>query len=142
MAILACNRLRQELMIGTRHLFLLALLAFPGAAAAAPGEPPPRESTLVVYGEDSCPPPVDDEIVVCARRPEEERYRIPEPLRSPTGRRHSEIGWGARSEELDEVQRDTRPGAGCSVVGPDGIAGCVGQLVRMWYADRRLRGRR
>jgi hypothetical protein len=128
-------------MIRTRIPFLLALVTLSPAAAAAPGEPPRRESTLLVYGEDDCPQSSDDEIVVCARRPEEERYRIPERLRQPTGRRHSEIGWGARSEELDEVQRDTRPGAGCSVVGPDGIAGCVGQLVRMWYADRRLRGR-
>jgi hypothetical protein len=120
---------------------LLALCALSPAAAAAPGEPPQRESTVLVYGEDSCPESTEEDIVVCARRPEEERYRIPERLRHPTGRRHSEIGWGARSAELDEVQRDTRPGAGCSVVGPDGTGGCLGQLVRMWYADRRLRGR-
>lgn len=118
------------------------MLAAAAAAHAAPSEPPERESTLLVYGEDPCPQSSEDESVVCARRPEEERYRIPEALRDRTDRRPPEIAWGARTEELEEAQRDTRPGAGCSVVGPDGTAGCTSLLVRQWYADRRLRRRR
>lgn len=120
----------------------LPLLAVAATAHAAPSEPPERESTLFVYGDDPCPRSTDEDIVVCARRPEEERYRIPEGLRDRTDRRPPEISWGSRSEELEEVQRDTRPGAGCSVVGPNGNAGCTGLLVRQWYADRRARRRR
>ncbi len=122
---------------------MLPILLAPAAAAAQgpPPEPPERQSSLVVYGEDPCPRSTDEEIVVCARRPEEERYRIPEALRERTDRRPPEVSWGSRSEELEESQRDTRPGAGCSVVGPNGNAGCTGLLVRQWYADRRLRRR-
>ena len=52
------------------------------------------------------PSPID-EIVVCARRPDDERYRIPEPLRR--SERRTEASWSSHAAELDEIQRDTRP---------------------------------
>ena len=108
-----------------------------GAFSEAAAQPPEREASMVVYGDDPCPAPEDeDEIVVCARRPEEERYRIPEPLRR--SEQAPEQSWGSQVEQLEEAQRDSRPGS-CSPVGSFGQSGCQQQLIRQWYAERRAR---
>ncbi|MDQ8756736.1 hypothetical protein RCO27_10900 [Sphingosinicella sp. LHD-64] len=116
---------------------LAALLATSPALAqrVETGSPPERESTLVVYGDDPCPQSSEEEIVICARRPEEERYRIPAPLRQtePT-----EVAWGARVEDLENASRVGRPNS-CSVVGVYGQGGCTQQMIRDWYAERRSR---
>jgi hypothetical protein len=113
-------------------LFLLAALA--AAPALAQDQRPPRESQIEVFGNDPCPRSSGDEIVVCHRRAEEERYRIPAPLRHSTHR--PEQAWGARVETLDEVSRDSRPNS-CSVVGSYGQTGCYQQMIRQWYDSRR-----
>ena len=106
-------------------------------AAPAAGEAPARETSLIVYGEDPCPAAEDEaEIVVCARRPEEERYRIPAPLRR--GNELSERSWSNQAAELEDAQRDTRPNS-CSVVGSFGQTGCTQQMIRNWHAERRAR---
>lgn len=117
----------------------IALLA-PCAALPAAAQPESaRERNLVVYGDDPCPEPADEEeIVVCARQPEEERYRIPAPLRR--GDRRTEASWTARAAALEDAQRDTRPD-GCSVVGSFGQTGCTQQMLRQWQAERRARNR-
>jgi hypothetical protein len=116
-----------------RLLVLIALLAAPASAQDAPD---PRESQLTVYGDDPCPRSTDEEIVVCHRRPEEERYRIPAPLRRSS--RNAEQAWTSRVEGLEEVSRDARPGS-CSVVGSFGQSGCTQALIRQWYEARRAR---
>ncbi|MBX3561175.1 MAG: hypothetical protein KF780_05120 [Sphingomonas sp.] len=108
--------------------------------ALAANGPPERESSVVVYGDDPCPAPAADagedaEIVVCARRPEEERYRIPAPLRQTAP---AEVAWGSRVEALEDASRDGRPDS-CSVVGSYGQTGCMQQMIRQWYAERRAR---
>ena len=115
-------------------LFALFLI-YTASATAAQEEPPERESALVVYGDDPCPRAADpDEIVVCARRPEEERYRIPAPLRED--RQPTEPSWSAQAAQLEEAQRDTRPDS-CSVVGSFGQSGCTQELLRRWREERR-----
>jgi len=71
---------------------------------------------------------------VCARRPEQERYRVPAPLRR--GEQLRETAWSSRAAELEEAQRDTRPDS-CSVVGSFGQSGCTQQLLRNWQDQRR-----
>ena len=111
---------------------LLALLAL---AQSAPDAIPERESNVIVYGDDPCPgPSAEDEIVVCARRPEEERYRIPEPLRRSS--RPPPAAWTSQVAELEEAQRDTRPDS-CSPVGSFGQTGCRQEALRRWRAERR-----
>ncbi len=114
----------------------LLFLAFAPPLQASEQEPlPERTISIVVYGEDACPKPADEEeIVVCARRPEDERYRIPKPLRDrePSG----DVSWTARHEELEDASRHSRPGS-CSVVGSHGQTGCVRQLINQWYRERR-----
>ena len=118
---------------------MLASIALAAPGLAQNSGPPPREATLVVYGEDPCPRSTDEDIVVCARRPEEERYRIPEPLRERPDR-PAEVSWGSRSEDLENAQRDSRPGS-CSVVGSGGQTGCTQDMIRQWFAERRARRR-
>ena len=127
-----------------RHLFrasaslaLWLLAAGPADAYAGPS-PPPRESQVTVYGDDACPPSTEEDVVVCARRPEEERYRIPAPLRRSS--RRAETSWTSQAEELEDAQRDTRPNS-CSVVGSWGQTGCFQQMMRQWRAERRARAR-
>lgn len=115
-------------------LLLAALAAAASAPALAQDAPPLRQSEIEVFGADPCPPSTGDEIVVCHRRAEEERYRIPAPLRRSTER--PEQAWGARVETLDEVSRDSRPNS-CSVVGSYGQSGCYQQMIRQWYESRR-----
>jgi len=122
-------------MTGTGWGFalLLAVTAIDGTALA---QAPQRERNVTVYGDDPCPESQGDEIVVCGRRPEEERYRIPEPLRR--GDRRTEQAWGTRAAELEDAQRDSRPD-GCSVVGSFGQGGCTQDMIRRWRAERRER---
>jgi len=125
--------------IGPRRAFALALLGLAGAGAAAHAQDEaPRESHVVVYGDDPCPPSAGDDVVVCARRPEEERYRIPAPLRRSS--RPPPSSWSSSVAELEEAQRDTRPNS-CSVVGTFGQTGCTQQMLRQWAAERRARSR-
>ena len=115
-------------------LFVFVLF-IASSAAAAQEAPPERESALVVYGDDPCPRSEDpDEVVVCARRPEEERYRIPGPLRED--RQPTEPSWSSQVQQLEEAQRDTRPDS-CSVVGSFGQTGCTQELLRRWREEGR-----
>lgn len=121
-----------------RGVALAALLAA-SPAAALQDEPPERERSAVVYGDEACPEPeTPEEVVVCARRPEEERYRIPAPLRRDG--QPAEAAWATQAAELEAAQRDTRPDS-CSVVGSDGHTGCTREMLRRWLAERRARRR-
>ena len=119
------------------RLLILAALAATAAPALAqdePATPPSRESQIEVFGRDPCPQSTDDEIVVCHRRPEEERYRIPEPLRHSRDR--VEQAWGARAETMNEVSSQVLPNS-CSVIGSYGQSGCQQQFINQWYQSRR-----
>lgn len=121
-----------------RRLLLLALLAFALPPAALPAAQPVRQINITVYGEDHCPVAAsEDEVVVCARQPEEERYRVPPPLRERRDR-PLETSWGARNEVLENDARTMRPDS-CSVVGSGGQTGCQAAFIRQWYAERRGR---
>jgi hypothetical protein len=131
--------------MGARETLNCAIAAFAligtNSVAAETASPPQRMITLEVYGSDPCPVGEGDEIVVCARKPESERYRIPKPLREDTDRRPAEISWGARVADLEEANRPSMPGS-CSVVGSGGQTGCFQQMLRQWFAERRMNGSR
>jgi hypothetical protein len=116
-----------------------ALAAGVAAGAQTPAtspEPSPdgrRVSQLIVYGADACPPSTAEEIVVCARRPEDDRYRIPEPLREAGQRR--ERSWAENARALEYVGRTGIQS--CSTVGPGGFTGCWAEMMRQAQEDRR-----
>ena len=113
-------------------LLATAVMASPAAAQPAPVEDV-KVNQLIVYGSDPCPVSSEDEITVCARRPEDDRFRIPEPLRDDPNDPRSD-SWVNRAEALEYVGRD---GIGsCTPVGPGGGIGCFQQLVRQARAER------
>lgn len=110
---------------------LIALLAPLAAPAQDAGE---KVNQLIVYGDDPCPQSTGDQITVCARKGEEERYRIPEPLRgSPEAARNEP--WTDRVEAYEMV--GAAGVQSCSPVGAGGATGCMTQLIDAAYAERR-----
>lgn len=102
----------------------------PAAAGAAGSE---RVNLVIVYGEDPCPQGAGNDIVVCARKGEEERYRIPEPLRGDPNK-PSNQAWGERVRSMEYVGRTGTES--CSATGPGGFTGCFNQLARLAKAER------
>lgn len=92
-----------------------------------------KVNQLIVYGEDPCPASTEGEITVCARKPEEERYRIPEPLRGIDSPRAQ--AWTSKVQAYETV------GAfgtlSCSPVGAGGSLGCTQQLIDKAYAEKK-----
>ncbi|MFC6620600.1 hypothetical protein AB3M93_06360 [Novosphingobium panipatense] len=123
----------------TRRLASAAIVALSLAAAPAfaqegamvdPGGD--KVNQLIVYGDDPCPTSASGEITVCARKPEEERYRIPEPLRG-IDKPQSEA-WANKVQAYETVGRFGT--LSCSPVGAGGSLGCTQQLVNRAFAER------
>ena len=111
-------------------LLALAALASPVAAQDTAGD---KVRMVIVYGNDAVPPPEGDEIVVVARMPENDRFRIPEPLRFSED--PANMAWARRVEKLEMV---TAFGTNsCSTAGAGGFTGCTQQLINAAYADKR-----
>jgi hypothetical protein len=109
-------------------------LAQPSAAPTAVTDPGNEKVNIViVYGDDACPQSQGGDIVVCARKGEEERYRIPEPLRGDPNE-PSKQAWGERVRSMEYVGRSGTES--CSPVGAGGATGCFAQLARLAKAER------
>lgn len=120
---------------------IAALCALPTPLLAQNGDTPPppgagtteRINQIIVYGDDPCPAATGDEIVVCGRMSEDERFRIPEPLRgNPNDPRRE--SWTAR---VQAVERTGRFGTdSCTPTGLGGFTGCVSQVIDNAVAER------
>ncbi len=123
----------------TKLVFSVAALAtLSGSLAALPApalaQSSDQVSEIIVYGNDPCPRSTDDAIVVCARKPETERYRIPERLRQG-GSLQSRQSWAARARSFETVGATGTNS--CSPVGPGGFTGCLSQLTKQAFQERR-----
>ncbi|HAU22310.1 MAG TPA: hypothetical protein DCS24_06895 [Erythrobacter sp.] len=100
--------------------------------ALAQDEQNEKVNMVIVYGDDDCPEPEGGEITVCARKAENERYRIPETLR--TSDSPENVAWTQRVESYEMV------GAfgtlSCDPAGAGGSTGCTQQMINAAYADR------
>lgn len=110
----------------------LAALLLIGTAFAAPASA--QESAgdkvvqKIVYGDDACEPSTDpNEIVVCMRMDEQERYRIPENLRSDPNAL-ANTAWTERVRSMETVGNFGTDS--CSPVGAGGFTGCTQSLVQ------------
>ena len=119
-----------HLTLGGAAIALAGIVA-PAAPALAQNS---KVSEIIVYGTDPCPRSTDDEIVVCARKPETERYRIPERLRRG-GSLQSRQSWAARARSFETVGATGTNS--CSPVGPGGFTGCLSQLTKQAFEERR-----
>ncbi|MET0372282.1 MAG: hypothetical protein ABW039_13015 [Sphingobium sp.] len=126
-------------MLRTLTIAALMLTAVTPALAQPAEQAPPatpgseRVNLVIVYGQDSCPPSQGDDIVVCARKGEEERYRIPEPLRGDPNQ-PSHQAWGERVKSMEYVGKSGTES--CTPVGGGGTTGCFAQLARMAKLER------
>lgn len=109
-----------------------AALPFAAPALAQTGPDDVKVNQLIVYGNDPCPQSSEAEITVCARRPENDRFRIPEPLRDVEN--PANTSWANRALELQYVGRTGIQS--CSPVGPGGATGCLEQIIRQARAER------
>ncbi|MBH1993381.1 MAG: hypothetical protein I8H86_10895 [Sphingomonadaceae bacterium] len=110
-----------------------ALAQQPSAPTAATSSGTEKVNLVIVYGDDACPQGGGDDIVVCARKGEEERYRIPEPLRGDPNK-PSNQAWGERVRSMEYIGRSGTES--CSPVGSGGATGCFAQLSRLAKAER------
>ena len=114
---------------------LAATAAFAAWAAPAAAQEQPGDTVSVVdvFGEDPCPESTGDAIVVCRRMDEDERYRIPEPLRGSNSPANE--SWASRVRSYEAVG-DFGP-LSCSPVGAGGELGCTAQLIEAAYEEQR-----
>ena len=119
----------------------LKAIALAVSAAAAAGASPAaaqenagdKVNQLIVYGDDPCPQSTGEEITVCARKAEEERYRIPEPLRGIDKPQNE--SWTQRVLAYETVGANGINS--CSPVGAGGEYGCTQKLINAAYAERK-----
>lgn len=107
------------------------VLVLPGAAIAQ-DEAGDKVNMVIVYGDDDCPTPEGGEITVCARKAENERYRIPETLRTSDSPENT--AWSQRVESYEFV--GAFGALSCDPAGAGGFTGCTQQLINAAYADR------
>jgi hypothetical protein len=109
--------------------------AAPASAQAAPApDSGERVNQLIVYGDDPCPTSRGDEITVCARKSENERFRIPAPLRE-SGDLQKNESWNNKVLAYETV--GSAGTQSCSPVGAGGWTGCSNKLIGNAYAEKR-----
>lgn len=126
-----------------KSMFTIAALMAAGAMSPALAQQPENAATpdggsekvnlVIVYGNDACPQSQGSDIVVCARKGEEERYRIPEPLRGDPNKPANQA-WGERMRSMEYVGRSGIES--CSPDGAGGATGCFAKLARLAKAER------
>lgn len=114
----------------------LAFAALLGAPLPSSAQENPSEKVnqLIVYGDDPCPASTDGSITVCARKDESERYRIPKSLRDDPNASVNQ-GWTQRVKAYETVSAFGTNS--CSPVGSGGATGCMSQLIKNAYAEKK-----
>ena len=110
-----------------------AAVAFWPAQGAAQDDAGDRVNTVIVYGDDECQQSSAEELVICVRMNEEERYRIPEPLRQSNDPANE--AWANRVQSFEAIG-DFGP-LSCSPVGAGGELGCLTKIIEAAYAEKR-----
>ena len=124
------KRLFASAVTGAIAAAAIGLFATPAAAQDAAGD---KVNVLDVFGEDPCPQSTTEEIVVCRRLDEEDRYRIPEPLRGSNSPANE--SWASRVRSFEAVG-DFGP-LSCSPVGAGGELGCTAQMIAAAYEEKK-----
>lgn len=118
----------------TRLSAALAMAAAVFAAAPALAQDAPSDDVRmsIVYGDDAAPECPGGEICVVARLPEEDRYRIPPPLRFSEDAENT--AWTRRVEKLEMIGDFGT--MSCSPAGAGGFTGCTQQMIAAAYGDK------
>lgn len=110
----------------------LAAAAFAAAPALAQDAPSDNVRMSIVYGDDAAPECPEGDICVVAVLPEEDRYRIPPPLRFSEDPENT--AWTRRVEKLEMIGDFGT--MSCSPVGAGGFTGCTQQMIAAAYGDK------
>lgn len=110
----------------------LAAAAFAAAPALAQDTPSDDVRMSIVYGDDAAPECPGGEICVVARLPEEDRYRIPPPLRFSEDPENT--AWTRRVEKFEMIGDFGT--MSCSPAGAGGFTGCTQQMIAAAYGDK------
>lgn len=121
--------MRTALAAATGLLLAIGTLAPLGAPAVAQGS----QRVLTIFGNDPCPTSNGEEIVVCQRLPENERFRIPKDLRTPSPDVSNQT-WSDRAQSLEYVGKSGTNS--CSATGGGGWTGCWSELMRNAKRER------
>lgn len=113
---------------------MIVATGFQAAPALAQDQAGDRVNQLVIYGDDPCPASTNGEIVVCARKDEQERYRIPETLRSGGLGDAKNQAWAERVKSYEYVGKSGAQT--CSASGAFGFTGCTQKLLSQAYAEK------
>ena len=113
---------------------MIVATGFQVAPAMAQDQAGDRVNQLVIYGDDPCPASTNGEIVVCARKDEQERYRIPETLRSGGLGEAKNQAWAERVKSYEYVGKSGAQT--CSASGAFGFTGCTQKLLSQAYAEK------
>ena len=125
------NRLfAPNIVLGALASATIGLSPAPAAAQDAAGD---KVNTVIVYGEDECEQSAEGDLTICVRMDEEERYRIPAPLRQSSDPANEPWANNVRSFE---AVGDFGP-LSCSPVGAGGELGCLTKIIDAAYAERR-----
>jgi hypothetical protein len=116
----------------------LALAFGIGLPLGAPASAQSTQRVLTIFGNDSCPTSNGEEIVVCQRLPENERFRIPKNLRTPSPDVSNQT-WADRAQSLEYVGREGTNS--CTPSGGGGWTGCWSNLMRSAKQERRQNAR-
>ncbi len=111
-----------------KRVLLSAAVLLTGLAAV-PAVAQQNDRALVIYGNDKCP-----DGTVCIRAPENQRYRIPQSLRSgPLA--PQDQPWSQRAASIADVGAS---GTGsCTNSGAGGWTGCWGKQMRAARAEKK-----
>lgn len=127
------TRIAMKLSATAAAMLFATLSASPALAQDEAGD---KVETAIVYGEDPCPESTESTIVICERREEEERYRIPSPLRNDPNSTANQ-SWSQRVQSFEYVGDFGTES--CSPAGAGGFTGCTQQLLRKARAERSTR---
>ena len=119
----------RTLILAPLALASAAMLPTPAFAQEEGGD---TVNMVIIYGEDSCPQSTPEEIVVCRRYAEDERYRIPQNLR--TSEDPANESWTQRVESYEMVGDFGT--LSCSPSGAGGELGCTQKMIDAAYKER------
>ena len=123
------NRIIAAALFAATPALFVGGAAVPAAAQDSDGE---KVNMVIIYGDDECPVSSDDVINVCARKSEDERYRIPENLRSSDD--PANTAWAKRAESFEMV--GAFGAFSCSPTGAGGFTGCTQEMIKAAYGEK------
>jgi len=117
------------------HKLTIAALLMVPVLAPLPAAAQVNDRVLMIFGNDPCP-----KDTICVRGSENDRYRIPKPLRNEGGViAPANRSWAARAQSVTDAGARTGIGS-CTTSGGGGWTGCYLQRMQAARAEAKANG--